>query len=815
MTVWTKTGNSTWTKINSVFNKTGATTWTELLGVWVKTAASTWTRVFTRVSVPANTVAPAITGSQYLYGTLSGTLGTWTAPNGTNSYARQWQSAANSGGTAGSYGNISGATSSTYSTTINENGRWVRLRVTATNLSGSSEAFSNEVLITKYSTVALTIPVISGSATVNSTLTALTTVGTYWKNTTTISGDTAPDSFSYRWYWGDTGQNIGSDSSTYLVDSNDIGHTIRVEVTATNTGGSASSTSDATSTVGQALQISGVNFKDINGNSGLNNRGNVVTATYTQLGWSVTGVDSGTSFRFRYRILNTQTGAYYNPNNPSVTASASAAWASYSDTYYTLGSNLSGSISGSTATISKSFSLNSTFNGSTYSGGIVRWEFDYELSVTDSSGTRYYWYLGDSMSTTQTNDYYLIDPTSEGTITASPTSGGTSTSITLSGTLNSYPSSLTSYPAAYRVVYGDGTNSGWQYQSYGVSNPTYSVSHTYSSIGTYYPYIETIPSYSTPTATVTIADVLTAPTISNVTAGNSNSQPVTVYFSGGSGPYYQMWWWSNSYAPPTGNTPDAYGASSPLTDSSGPGTAGTYYAFVRSVAVNNGSTTGGATVPSSTFSDWSSGFSFTVTQAPIIPTISGLNATSITTSSATISWSSTNQATYSISGGPVFLTGTTATSVSLGGLSSSTFYNITVTVFSSTSDSASASVGFTTSAPTPTPNISSIALRNGGGSTASPNSPRMSATITSSNAASISYILYTGTTTATGTVAASGTVSTSGSVTITTNVGAFNNYYEIFATPYSGAGASGISGTTRYAGTKRNTTTASTTTTSY
>jgi hypothetical protein len=91
----------------------------------------------------------------------------------------------------------------------------------------------------------------------------------------------------------------------------------------------------------------------------------------------------------------------------------------------------------------------------------------------------------------------------------------------------------------------------------------------------------------------------------------------------------------------------------------------------------------------------------------------------------------------------------------------------------------------------------------------------MSATITSSNAASISYILYTGTTTATGTVAASGTVSTSGSVTITTNVGAFNNYYEIYATPYSGAGASGISGTTRYAGTKRNTTTATTTTTSY
>ena len=531
MTVWNKTGNSAWTKINSIFVKTSASSWTELLGVWVKTAASTWTKVFTRLSVPANTVQPSITGSEYLYGTLSGTLGTWTAPNGTNSYARQWQSAANSSGTAGSYGNISGETSSTFTTTINQNGRWVRLKVTATNLSGSSEAFSNEVLIVKYSPVALTIPVISGSATVNSTLTALTTVGTYWKNTTTISGDTAPDTFSYRWYWGDTGDNIGSNSSTYLVQNTDIGHTIRVEVTATNTGGYTSSTSNATSTVGQALQISGVNFKDVNGNNGFNNRGNIVTSTYTNVGWSVTGVDTGTSFRFRYRIYNTQNMTYYNPSAPGSTTTEPNSWLSYSDTYYTLGSNLSGSISGSTATISKAFSLSSTFNGSTWGGGISRWQFDYELSVTNSAGTRYYWYSGDGMSTSQTNDYYYIDPTSSGTITASPTSGNTSTSITLSGTLESYPVSLSSYPYAYRVVYGDTNNSGWQYPSYGTSNPTYSLSHTYTSNGTYYPYIETIPSYTTNSATVTIANApvnTSLPTLSTDTTNYSAGSVITV-----------------------------------------------------------------------------------------------------------------------------------------------------------------------------------------------------------------------------------------------------------------------------------------------
>jgi len=692
MTIWIKTGGSTWTKINSIFNKTGATSWTELLGVWVKTAASTWTRVFTRVSVPANTVQPEITGSGYLYGTLSGTLGTWTAPNGTNSYARQWQSAANSGGTAGSYGNISGATSSTYTTTLNENGRWVRLRVTATNLSGDSVAFSNEILITKYSPVALTIPVINGTPSVNSTLTALTTVGTYWKNTTTNSGDTAPDSFSYRWHWGDTGQNIGSDSSTYLVSSSDVGHTIRVEVTATNTGGSASSTSNATSTVGQALQISSVNFKDVNGNSGFNNRGNIVTSTYTNISWSVSGVDSGTSFRLRYRIYNTQSTAYYSPLDPSTPTTDESAWVTFEDSYNSLGNSLSGSISGSNATISKAFNLSSTFNGSTYGGGISRWQFDYEISVANSSGTRYYWYSGDGMTTSQTNDYYAIDPTSQGTISANPSSGGPGTSVTFSGQINSYPSALTSYPYAYRINYGDGTDSGWQIQSYAVSNPTYSVSKTYNSTGSYTAYVETTPSYTTTSTSVTISNVLTAPTISSV-AATQEGAPVTTYFYGGSGPYYQVYW-TTGLAPTFNATPDAEGSSSPITDNTGPSLTGyTYYMYIRSVS-SLGYTVPG---PSADASAWSAGYSFTVTAAPKIPTISMSSNTGVTSSSGTINWTSTNQATFS-STGTFSATGTTETSISKTGLSASTNYTGTVTVTSSTGHTASANYSLTTTA---------------------------------------------------------------------------------------------------------------------
>ena len=208
MTVWTKTGNSTWTKINSIFNKTGASSWTELLGVWVKTASSTWTKVFTRVAVPANTVSPLVTGSERLYGTLSGTLGTWTAPNGTNSYARQWQRANNNGGSAGAYSNISGETSSTYTTVLADNNKFVRVNVTATNLSGSSSAASSDILITKYSAVSLLPYTLSGSAVVGGTLTAQPQGGS-WKQTTTNSGDTSPDSYEYEWSWS-TGEIIQS-----------------------------------------------------------------------------------------------------------------------------------------------------------------------------------------------------------------------------------------------------------------------------------------------------------------------------------------------------------------------------------------------------------------------------------------------------------------------------------------------------------------------------------------------------------------------------------------------------------------------------
>ncbi len=78
-----------------------------------------------------------------------------------------------------------------------------------------------------------------------------------------------------------------------------------------------------------------------------------------------------------------------------------------------------------------------------------------------------------------------------------------------------------------------------------------------------------------------------------------------------------------------------------------------------------------------------------------IPTATTPTASSITSSGATVSWTSTGQSSYSLSGvGPNSpYTGTTSTSVSVTGLSAATTYSPVVTVTSSTSDTFTSGTG--------------------------------------------------------------------------------------------------------------------------
>ena len=83
------------------------------------------------------------------------------------------------------------------------------------------------------------IPNLFGTATSGQTLTA--TTGT-WTGTPTIT-------YSYQWVRG-ASTNVGTNSSTYTLVGADVGNTMHVTVTATNSAGNANASSANTATVG-------------------------------------------------------------------------------------------------------------------------------------------------------------------------------------------------------------------------------------------------------------------------------------------------------------------------------------------------------------------------------------------------------------------------------------------------------------------------------------------------------------------------------------------------------------------------------------
>ena len=272
--------SGTWVEIKSIFQKQGGT-WTEILNIFQK-IGGTWTKVFAGLKVPGNTVAPTITGSGYLFGTLTNTnLGTWT--NTPTSYARQWRRGTPSagGGEPSGYSNISGATSSTYVTTSADNDKYIICQITATNAVGNNSAASNSIYISKYAPVSLLPYTLSGTPIVGATLTALEQIGS-WKSTTTNTDDTYPDTFEYEWSYADgtirqsTALN-GINQNTYLIVNADLNQQIRVRVTGTNTGGSATSayTTSATVTTTYSFSFGNTLYVGSNGYIGLDNGGSV------------------------------------------------------------------------------------------------------------------------------------------------------------------------------------------------------------------------------------------------------------------------------------------------------------------------------------------------------------------------------------------------------------------------------------------------------------------------------------------------------------------------------------------------------------
>ena len=179
---------------------------------------------------PVNSGTPTINGTTQVKEELTASRGTWASSP--TSYAYQWKRANSA---SGAYSNIDGETSSSYTVTPDDVGKFVKVAVTATNSIGSSIAALSAAKGPAIDIIAtnLTLPTVSGTAKNAETLAA--TTGT-WEN--------RPTSYAYQWKRATTATGTysaisGETGRTYVMTDNDVDKFIKVSVTAVNSGGSS------------------------------------------------------------------------------------------------------------------------------------------------------------------------------------------------------------------------------------------------------------------------------------------------------------------------------------------------------------------------------------------------------------------------------------------------------------------------------------------------------------------------------------------------------------------------------------------------
>jgi len=182
---------------------------------------------------------PTITGIPQQGNTLNASPGGWNnVPTG---YTYTWQDCNSSGAACST---INGATLSSYTLQSSDVGSYVTATVTASNLGGKGSSTSAvDGPIVALPPQLKTAPGITGTAQQGNTLSVSNGA---WNNN--------PTSYSYVWQDCDTtGANCaaisGASLSTYKLTSTDVGKTVNVTVTASNSGGSVPVTTASTATV--------------------------------------------------------------------------------------------------------------------------------------------------------------------------------------------------------------------------------------------------------------------------------------------------------------------------------------------------------------------------------------------------------------------------------------------------------------------------------------------------------------------------------------------------------------------------------------
>ena len=188
---------------------------------------------------PTNTSAPTISGTAATGATLTATSGAW---NGATpiSYAYQWQRCNSSGSGCGT---ISSATNQNYVVSNGDSGRTIRVQVTATNSDGSNQALSA-------ATATIANP---GAVPANTKQPDPSGKAEDGQKVTVDPGNWSgqkPITFTYQWQSCNAASVCtdiaGATSQSFTVTSSQVGSKLRATVTATNSAGKASASSNLT-----------------------------------------------------------------------------------------------------------------------------------------------------------------------------------------------------------------------------------------------------------------------------------------------------------------------------------------------------------------------------------------------------------------------------------------------------------------------------------------------------------------------------------------------------------------------------------------
>ena len=187
---------------------------------------------------PVNQMPPSVTGTAQRGKTLTGALGSWIGAG--NTYALQWQSSTD----GSTWKQVDGATSATYALGVGDVGSYLRLLVTVSNPDGTASAASAATAkILGAPPVNTVKPAANGTAQRASTLTA--TPGTWTGNGNTYTYQWQRDSFDIP----------HATDPTYTLTSDDVNHTVRVLVIATNPDGAEVAASTPTATIPSAPPV--------------------------------------------------------------------------------------------------------------------------------------------------------------------------------------------------------------------------------------------------------------------------------------------------------------------------------------------------------------------------------------------------------------------------------------------------------------------------------------------------------------------------------------------------------------------------------